>query len=493
MKTRNREEPLHMETNEQLKTALLQETEKEMLEMIEQLQTVREGDLQTLEQRILTACIVLGRNILEQILKHAGEEGERKARRDGECGHRQRLVGMRPKQLHTLMGKVTISRAYYQCLTKEEEPSTACSHGQAPYDEVWGPLTGRTSPGVQRLLGKLVARMTLSEAVETFGSILPLPMSERQALNLIQPVGEAVREREDEQVQALFEQANKKETQWSEPCAVLGVPIRRLYIETDGVTARMRRGSVSMEEAETKRKGDVYREIKVGAVFEGIPGRERSELVPSVFLDEPGPITYLARRMSVEAFGPFLYALAQSCGLDRAREVVVLGDGARWIRRLVEEHFPHAVHIVDLYHAREHVWKVANAVHGPGTREGAAWAHQANDLLSHGKIEQLVQMIEKLPVLPAEPDTSRSIPEIEADYFCSNAERMRYPTFRAKGMHIGSGIAEAACKTVVSTRAKRSGMRWTPDGLDAVLALRTSVLNLSYDPFWDQSDQLLAA
>ncbi|MHB8599991.1 MAG: ISKra4 family transposase [Ktedonobacteraceae bacterium] len=482
-----------METNEKLKTALLQEAEKALVEMIEQLQTVTQGDLQTLEQRVLTTCIALGRTMLEHILQHAAAEGERTARRDGDCGHRQRLVGMRPRQLHTLMGKVTIHRAYYQCLTKEEAEGPSCSHGQAPYDAEWGPVTGRTSPGVQRLVGKLVARMTLSEALETFTSILPLPMSERQILNLIQPVGEALREREEEQVQSLFEQAGRKETHPSEHSVVAGSPIRRLYIETDGVTARMRRGSVAMEEPETTRTGDVYREMKVGAVFEGLPGRERSDLVPGVFLDEPGPITYLARRMSAEEFGPFLYTVAHRCGLDRALEVVILGDGARWIRRLVEEHFPFAVQIVDLYHAREHVWHVANAVYGPGTTEGAAWANQANERLSQGEIDQLIQLIEMLPVLPAEPGTSRSLPEIEADYFRSNAERMRYPLFRAKGMHIGSGIAEAACKTVVSTRAKRSGMRWTPEGLDAVLALRTSVLNLAYDSFWEPSDPLLAA
>ena len=196
--------------------------------------------------------------------------------------------------------------------------------------------------------------------------------------------------------------------------------------------------------------------------------------------------------MSAEEFGRFLYALAQQCGLDRALEIVVLGDGARWIRRLVEEHFPGAVHIIDLYHAREHVWNVANAVHGSATPSGAAWAKQADDLLTHGKIEQLIEMIENLPVVPAAPDASRSVPQIEADYFRSNAERMRYPACRAKGMHIGSGIADAACKTVVSTRAKRSGMRWTPDGLDAVLALRTSVLSQSYDSFWEPPDELLS-
>jgi hypothetical protein len=170
-----------METNEKLKIALLQETEKATLKMIEQLETIREGDLQTLEQSVLTACLSLGRTVMEQILTHAGEQAERPARRDGECGHRQRLVGMRPKQLHTLMGKVTIRRAYYQCLTEKVE-QTPCSHGQTPFDEVWGPFSGRTSPGVQKLVGKLVARMTLSEAVETFHSLLPLPLSERQAL-----------------------------------------------------------------------------------------------------------------------------------------------------------------------------------------------------------------------------------------------------------------------------------------------------------------------
>ena len=482
-----------METNEKLKIALLQETETEVLKMIDQVEMIQEGDLQTLEQSVLRACLLLGRTMMEQILNHAGEQAERPCRREGECGHQQRLVGRRPKQLHTLMGKVTIRRPYYQCVVEEEEPSALCSHGQAPWDSVWGQIAGRTSPGVQKLLGKLVSRLTLSEAVDTFTDVLPLSMSERQALNLIQPIGEALSEQEEEQVQTLFEQAANKETQAAEQGSVLGPSIRRLYIETDGVTARIRRGSVPMEETEAKRKGDVYREIKVGAVFEGIPGREHSELVPGVFLDEPGPIQYVARRLKVEEFGRFLYALAQRCGVDRAREVVLLGDGARWIRHVVEDHFPTAVQIVDLYHAREHLWNVANAVHGPGTPQGAAWAKQADELLSHGQIEELVQMIAKLPSIPALPDASRSIPEIEAEYFLSNAERMRYPTFRAKGMHIGSGIAEAACKTVVSTRAKRSGMRWTPEGLDAVLALRTSVLNQSYDLFWDHSRPLLAA
>jgi hypothetical protein len=135
--------------------------------------------------------------------------------------------------------------------------------------------------------------------------------------------------------------------------------------------------------------------------------------------------------------------------------VVVLGDGAAWIWRLVAEHFPQAVQIVDLWHAREHVWKVARSVFGRGHPQEAAWAKLACDLLHEGNTLALLKMIEQLPVISPEAGATRSVPEIEADYFRSNAQRMRYPTFRAQGMQIGSGVAEAACKTVVSTRAKR--------------------------------------
>jgi hypothetical protein len=66
------------------------------------------------------------------------------------------------------------------------------------------------------------------------------------------------------------------------------------------------------------------------------------------------------------------------------------------------------------------------------------------------------------------------------------------PRFVQKRMHVGSGIAEAACKSVVETRAKRTGMRWTPDGLDALLPLRTAKLNHTYDAFWEQQSRLVA-
>ncbi len=155
-------------------------------------------------------------------------------------------------------------------------------------------------------------------------------------------------------------------------------------------------------------------------------------------------------------------------------------------------HFPTAVPIVDLWHAEEHVWQVANAVFGANTAKAAAWAEPQCQLLQEGNIEALVEAIALLPPIPPPPSRTHSVPEQAMGYFMSNAARMRDPAFRLQGMHIGSGIAEAACKTVVRTRMKRSGMRWTPAGLDALLALRTARLNGTFDAFWQPRFHLVA-
>ena len=142
----------------------------------------------------------------------------------------------------------------------------------------------------------------------------------------------------------------------------------------------MRRGSVLMEEDERKRKGDVYREMKVGAVFLAERGPERSELAPEVWVDTRHPKVVCAMSL-----GARLRAALASCsmrwrepsGLSRAKQIVVLGDGAPWIWKLVAEHFPGAVQIVDLYHAQQHVWEVAHAVFGPSSQHACIWAKQA--------------------------------------------------------------------------------------------------------------------
>ena len=475
-----------MKTDETVKVKLIQGAEAEIGQMIERMQSVQEGDLMGVEEEVLKMVFRLGRTVLEDLVSGQMAQALPTKRRVGKCGHEQRLMGERPKQLLTLFGKVMVRRAYYRCQREkqESEERLGCSHGEAPADAVWGIEEQRTSAGVQRLLGYLCASLTLEEAAETFSRLFPLQMSARQALKVIQPVGQALLQQEEREVEDQWQQA--AEACSREPSSSETTPpsIERLYVETDGVLARVRRGSVPMEKEEEQRKGDVYREIKVGAVFVAARGQHRSELAPGVFVDTAETQAYVARRCSAEAFGPLLYQRACEQGLAVATQVVVLGDGAPWIWNQAEQHFPRAVQIVDLFHAKQHVWGVAHAVFGRASPQAAAWAQPACQHLEQGRLSDLLAAITALPPIPPPPGHTRSIPEQALGYFTTNAARMDYPTFRAQGMHIGSGIAEAACKTVVATRAKRCGMRWTPGGLAAILALRIAVLNGSYDAFW---------
>ena len=82
------------------------------------------------------------------------------------------------------------------------------------------------------------------------------------------------------------------------------------------------------------------------------------------------------------------------------------------------------------------------------------------------------------------PELAEKI-RIEADYFENNAERMRYPEFRAQHLFVGTGVIEAGCKTVIGSRCKQSGMFWTVRGANAILALRCCDFNGRFEDYWE--------
>ena len=260
------------------------------------------------------------------------------ARIEGKCGHHQKLVGYRTKKLVTLFGEVELRRAYYQCQVvkgqEDEKEAQKCSHGRAPMDEQWGIAGTRTTSGVQQYMSYLCSMLTFDEAAEAYRRFLPGKMSARQALNLARPVGMALAAKEDEEVKICFDQAFQSKTDGKEAEQQAMVKdIARLYIEPDGIMGRMRRESVPMEKHERERKGDVYREMRVGTVFLAERGNERSELAPDVWIDMPKEESqqYVARRTALGGFDKLLYTLACKSGLARAEQVVVIGDGAHWI------------------------------------------------------------------------------------------------------------------------------------------------------------------
>ena len=108
------------------------------------------------------------------------------------------------------------------------------------------------------------------------------------------------------------------------------------------------------------------------------------------------------------------------------------------------------------------------------------------DLLDEGNIESLVARLREIAAehADASPDLTAEVLK-EAEYFATNASRMRYPEFRQKGLFVGSGVMEAGCKSVVGARLKRSGMFWTVRGANAIIALRCCRLNGRFEDYWE--------
>src|SRR6266849_4803289 len=167
-----------MKTNEALKSALLKQAEGCMETLVLRMQEVKKGDLQELEQQILTQMLALGQECLQRILEEQAKESEAALPREGACGHRQHLIGKRSRQVLSLFGPISIQRNYYHCVEKregaEKDQDLPCRKGEVPFDKAWGLSGQRSSPGVQRLVSYLSARLTHEEVAEALCRVLPL-------------------------------------------------------------------------------------------------------------------------------------------------------------------------------------------------------------------------------------------------------------------------------------------------------------------------------
>jgi len=253
--------------------------------------------------------------------------------------------------------------------------------------------------------------------------------------------------------------------------------IPKLYVAIDGtgvpVVARETEGRKGKDETGKPKT----REAKLGCVFTQTTVDEEGYAVR-----DKDSTTYVGAIETAEHFGSRIYAEAVRRGMARAEKVVILGDGAKWIWGIADEHFHGAIQIVDLYHAREHLAKVAKLVYGVKNKKSDEWNSARRDELDNGDVEAVIAALGRLR--PSAQGAQKEV-RTEIDYFRRNAERMRYAEFRRQGLFVGSGVVEAGCKTVIGQRLKLSGMHWTVRGANAIIALRCCQLSARWEQFWE--------
>ena len=376
------------------------------------------------------------------------------------CGRHAHYRGLRSKPVLTAVGEVEVLRPYYLC--------PRCHTGQFPADVELDIENTETSPGVRRMQAVVGQDVPFDHGRQQLKLLAHLEVTTKAVERTAEAIGENIAAREREEIQ--------RAVQLDLPM-VLGKAVPILYVQMDGT------GIPAVKKETVGRQGKLEvqpshtREVKLGCVFtqttwdkEGYPIRD------------PDSTTYIGAIETAEEFGKRIYVEAWKCGWSRAAKKVVMGDGAEWIWNLAEQHFPGAVQIVDLYHARQHLWELARRLHPNDEANQKAWMkiHQGR-FLDKGKIEKLVSAIRSIATV--NPEVIEKI-RIEADYFERNAARMRYPKFRQQHLFVGSGVIEAGCKTVIGSRLKQSGMFWTVRGANAIIALRCCHLNGRFEDYW---------
>ncbi len=192
--------------------------------------------------------------------------------------------------------------------------------------------------------------------------------------------------------------------------------------------------------------------------------------------------SYRAGFWEAKEFAQVQYAEAKRRGVEWAKRLTSVNDGAEWIWALVLLCYPSARQIVDWWHAVERLWRVGNLVFGQGSDLARVWVKARKDELWQGEV---VKVVAALDGLNPNGEGARDEVRLLRDYLQGHADRMRYQTFREDGEPVGSGTVESACKNVVGTRLKRGGMRWKVDRAEAVLALRCAILSDRWHEAWD--------
>lgn len=407
-----------------------------------------EPDLEAWEMGLRDRMHRVGAVVLEQLLnaEGGGYQGSRQACAEG---HETVFVEQRSKQVLTVLGSVTVERAYYHC--------SSCQAGMIPRDDALDIVGSSFSPGVRRMMSRVGSKEPFEKGRQDLKELAGLEVTAKQ-------------------VERISEQTGQQAESWQagRPAKmILLKSIPKLYITYDGsgvpVVSRETEGRAGKQNPQAK-----TREAKLGAVFTQTTLDEQGQPVR-----DENSTSYVGAIETAEAFGMRIYTEARRRGLEHARQVIVLGDGAPWIWNIANEHFPGAIEIVDLYHARQHVTELAKLVMGP---TGKAWAEARCQQLDEGNLEALLGAMMRLR--PSQPDLQATIDKA-VHYFQTNADRMRYAQFRRQGLFVGSGVVEAGCKTIVGQRLKQSGMHWTVPGANAIIALRCLNLSSQWEDFWE--------
>jgi hypothetical protein len=372
-----------------------------------------------------------------------------------ENGETATYARRREGTMYTVLGKLKVNRAYY--LYRERKG------GVYPLDERLGWRPNAMSAELERLAGLVGVQNAFGKGSALLEELALVSLSD-QAL--------------DKATQAYGQEVARREAEWQaeahDPAALLrrqreNRPPVRLYGAIDGTTVHTRK-------ANDEEREDPWRELKMGVWFSTTS--QPPHTPDGEWTIQAKEMHYYTDIGDAAQFGELLWATGVQHNAHLAQELIILGDGAKWIWRLVDEHFPHAVQIVDWFHACEYIPPVAKATFRDKQQQ-QTWIDQVRADLWAGRIDLVISACAALvnPHLDKDKDPAQKA----VTYFTNNRQRMDYPTYRAQGYQIGSGTIESAAKQIGLLRMKVPGARWNLPSARFVAKARAAFLSGEWD------------
>ena len=355
-------------------------------------------------------------------------------------------------------GTVTAKRTLYRC--KGERAVVPMELRAGIVEGHWTPLAARQASCV-------VAQMTPSEGealLREFGNMAPSKSSLDRLPKGLGARWEANRE--------AFESTLRE-------AAVVPEEAVTVAVSLDGVM-------VPMKDARRAEKRE--RSRAAGRRAKGPAGYQEAGCATLSFYDAEGErLDTLSLARMPEAKKATLKTMLSAeldtvLGRRPELQVVTVADGAHDNWRYLDALAPDATAVVDFYHAAEQLKSALDARYGDNDAKGRAQFHKLRHILLDD-CDGVEKVIRALAYQRKQFPRRKRIGEV-LRYFRRNRHRMRYADTQARNLPVGSGVVEAACKTLVTQRLKRSGMRWRHAGGQAILTLRSLLQSSRFGHAW---------
>lgn len=415
--------------------------------------------LSEFEHELHGALGELGRTVEKAVLE--GADVEQPSIEHGGRRHYWKYKG--PQEYQCLFGKIEVRRSVYQANGQR----TSC-----PLEMNAGILHHHLTPAAAEFVAYSTAHMVPAELVEFCRRWQFLTPSETVIKQVAAKVGEI-----SELLSEIYEQRIHNEEPPVEGTSVV-------TFSRDGTSVNIREegwrqaqaGAISFYGRKVKKEKEENKRERLRTVYLGQMPEEKTATFDTKFERE------VDRTLAT---------------VSRRTLLACIADGAQSNWKYFESHpqLRKAVHINDFWHAAEHLSKASAALFGEGTAKSKGWFKKYRYILKteDGAVDQVVRSIRYYRKIRR----IRSVQKLKTirdvlRYFTRNRKRMSYAAYRRRGLPIGSGVVEAACKTLVGQRFKRAGMRWSIEGGQSILNLRVVVLSRRWDYFWNCHKDALA-